>query len=116
MAYKLSIGDCVEYKVTLSVVLPSGETQEHKFKLVGDRIESTALLTEIKQHELTTADWIVEHTRGWSGQRLVLDESGQPAAYSPDALRCLLGIHGATKVIFERYLDHLTAKDGAAKN
>jgi hypothetical protein len=48
-------------------------------------------------------------TTGWSGQQLVLDDDGQPAAFSQEALEFMFGVAGVLDVAVTSYMKESTA-------
>lgn len=67
---------------------------------------------EAENPHLTTADFLREHITDWREQRLVINESGQPVPFSPEAFDTLLSVVGAEMIIFLAYQKAIFASDG----
>ncbi|HEX2545660.1 MAG TPA: hypothetical protein VHL79_12315 [Ramlibacter sp.] len=91
MGFKLAIGNRVA--VQIKGKLPGDSRGSHvnvNFTLEMDRMSQDEVNAAYASGD-TFADFIVKKCHGWDGQRLVLDEStGNPAAYSEEAMRALL--------------------------
>lgn len=101
--YKLAVGPVVEFKVTLAYT-DGSKPCSATLQLQGKRLDEPALRELRGREGQTVADLLVEQLVGWGDQALVLDEAGQPAAFSADALRCLLSLPGAANVVFGEYV------------
>ena len=122
MAYKLAIGNVFEFRVQAAI--KDGRT-EHKLDVhfTADRLtaqEGADLLGgRGDAAEATINDFLLEHISGWRGQKLVLEEDGQPAEFSRDALDVMLSVAGLGMAIYMAYLKALAAADtseGRRKN
>lgn len=122
--YKLAIGNIIIFPVAIAVVDGDSE-RTFSFKLTAARPEESEIRALYEQeghkkvsefHAARCRQWIT----GWTGQGLVLDaETGQPAAFSAEALDCVLAVPGAATVIFNAHMEAVTATAGAqgrAKN
>ncbi|MDP4300342.1 hypothetical protein [Leptothrix discophora] len=52
-------------------------------------------------------DFLLDNIHDWRGQRLVLDEAGQHAAFSREALDCLLDLAGMEQSVYVAYMQAL---------
>lgn len=106
--YRLAIEDRVAVRIRGKV--PGAEIGKHTnidFVLDMERISQTKV-TELAGNTDSMQDVLVARTRGWSGQRLVIDEeTGQPASYNEDAMRALLDFPGMAPFIWAHYLREL---------
>lgn len=116
--FKLVISDTVKFKVKLSVN-DAGVSKEFPFWLEGRRIGLEQLKAEIAENgEMKVGDFHAKACRdnltGWSDQRLVIGDDGQPAPFGPEALDCLLNLPGALSVIHSAYMEAIAASGGTA--
>lgn len=91
-----------------------------KFGLSGGAVHNVVLLCRRRRQaelaslaEINFGDFMGEVTFGWKNQRLVEDEQGQPAEFSPEALQTLFTIPGVSKIAFESFAKENSA---TAKN
>lgn len=105
MVYKLAIAPVVEFEVKLGFTDGAAQ-REAKFTLLGNRIDEPELrrMRSAEGLKKTTIDVLLDQLTGWREQTLVQDDAGQPAAFSADALRCLLTLPNAANVIFDAYI------------
>ena len=54
---------------------------------------------------------MAEVIKGWSGQRLVLEDNGEPAEFSQEALAMMLNVMGVGRILFDAYLKDCGAKE-----
>lgn len=122
MAYKLAIGNVFEFRVQAAI---KDATTEHKIdaRFTADRLtaqEGADLLNGVGEAaEATINEFLLQHISGWRGQKLVLEEDGQPAGFSHDALEAMLGVAGMGMLIYVAYLKAMAATDtseGRRKN
>ncbi|WP_157991425.1 hypothetical protein [Caldimonas tepidiphila] len=121
MTFKLTVADIIELpiKITLN---DAGKTASHFFHLSAQRIsqeEGREALQALQANELETKDFLLEKVCGWRGQRLVVDDSGEPARFSREAFECLLSLAGLPAIVWGAYLRALVLSDGSegrAKN
>ena len=118
MAYKLKIGNDIEIPIHLKL-RNGGRLDEFKFHVTGKRLsadEAREKLTgEGASAELTINDFLLDHLTAWRGQTLVLNEDDQPADFSADALRAMLGVAGVAGHIYLIYLNELAAAGPEAR-
>lgn len=104
MAYKLAVGEFIEFPVTLEFN-DAGNQRKFNFRLVSKRLPEAVLSKHTDQMISAAAsiDGRVEATNAllqsyvtdWRGQNLVLDDEGQPAAFSAEAFAVMLQQNGA---------------------
>lgn len=104
MAYKLAVGDFIEFPLTLEFN-DNGVTRKFAFRLVCKRMPESVLSRHTDQmlSAASTIDGRVEATNAllqayvtdWRGQTLVLDDQGEPADFSAEAFAVMLGQNGA---------------------
>ena len=116
--YKLVISDTVKFQIKLSVN-DAGTKKDFPMWIEGKRIGVDQLKADIDENgELKVMDFHTKVCRanltGWADQRLVIGEDGQPAAFGPEALDCLLGLTGAVGVIHGAYMEAIVASGGTA--
>ena len=56
-------------------------------------------------------DFMAEVITGWSGQRLVLDDNGEPSAFDAEGLDMMLNVMGVANVMFGAYFKECAAKE-----
>lgn len=99
MAFKLAVGNVVDVALKLEVfgqVLP--------LTLVCDRDKATAAADELWVMDAAqAATFLRSVVTGWKDQRLVLDEAGAAADFSPQALDFLLAQDGAPQALAGAY-------------
>lgn len=110
MAFKLAIANVVEIPVRFKVQ-DGGTTKTHAFTLIGDRLDQQQVRDLAKDDETTVKELLMQRLTGWRAQRLVLDDSDQPAPFSPEALECLLSLPGMEMVAYRGYLQALAVAD-----
>lgn len=122
MALTLRVGNFVEFPVSLKVN-DGGTDKTFKFRLTAKRLSSDDwrawFETEENQNksvtEVTEA-LLINHITGWSGQTLVIDDAtGQPAEFSSDGLKLVLGLFQVMGVVQTAYIDALGIKDGSTQ-
>jgi hypothetical protein len=104
MAYKLAVGEFIDFPVTLEFN-DAGTTRKFTFRLVSKRLPESVLSKHTDQLLSATSsiDGRVEATNAllqayvtdWRDQKLVLDDEGQPAPFSAEAFAVMLGQNGA---------------------
>ena len=98
--------------VSVKFTLKDGKAlKTFAFTFTADRLEQDEITARLEDKEKKVRDFMAEVITGWSGQRLVLDADGQPAAFSPDALNALLNVAGVAAVLFNAYLKDCGAKE-----
>lgn len=114
--FNLAIGDKIEFPITL-VLADGAGSKTFKFHLEARRISADELNdqitpgTEVGEKQVT--DVVKTLVTGWREQRLILDEEGNPAEFSVDALEAMLAVSGVANVIYVTYLKAVLASSGA---
>lgn len=108
--YTLAIEDTVELQVKLTVKVKS-VAKLFSFTITATRMAQSEIEARVLDKENKVGDFLAEVITGWSGQRLVLADNGEPADFSADALRALLDVAGVANVIFSVYLRENGAKE-----
>ncbi|MCB4365402.1 hypothetical protein KIH07_16790 [Hydrogenophaga taeniospiralis] len=116
MAFKLAIGDIIDFPVHLKL-RDGGSFKDFKFSLLAKRIDSAQaneLMTSgTTLGDLTIDEFLREKVTGWRGQALVLTEDNQPAPYSVEAFSSLQELPGASLTMYQAYLNAVVASNGA---
>lgn len=118
--YRLVIGDVISVPVKGTLQVDGGAELCFDFKLQMRRLprqEFEGVIEPGSGHPVDS--FVLSNTVGWSGQQIVLDEQGEPAAYSAEALDCMLTIVGMPQRIFQDYMQAMAISNteaGRAKN
>jgi hypothetical protein len=67
--------------------------------------------SESQSADLSIKDFLLDNITDWSGQRLVLDANGEPAAFSRDALDAFLSVGGVLGICWNAYLRECAGKE-----
>lgn len=100
--YILVVSDLVRFKVEGVTKDGDGKEIPFKFSLVADRM-STDELAETMASESKIADTLARIVKGWSDQRLVLEEDRTPAEFTPEAFAALMTIPHMGLMCFNAY-------------
>ncbi len=107
MKFKTAVGNIVQIPVKLT--LRDGTVDKlFAFSLTATR-KTQAEIEETP--ELSVKDFLLDNTTDWSGQRLVLLENNEPAAYSREAFDYMLGQPGVLGVVWGAYQKHTASKE-----
>lgn len=77
------------------------------------RLDQSDVPARLAEHNNEFKGFVTSVVTGWTSQRLVLDEAGQPAAFSAEALALMLNVLGAAGAIYQAYFQDCGA---TAKN
>ena len=113
MKYKLAIADVLGVKVEGSITDDAGVQKPFSFVLQCHRLAHDVMKATVMDKQESIVDFFAKHARGWTGQRLVLDEEGAPAPFTPEALAVLFGIAGMANTCWTAYLNQVVV---SAKN
>lgn len=113
MAYKLAISDLIGVKVEGKNQDKDGSEKPFKFTLVCERKSAEQMKDVVSDKDETAFAFFEKNARDWQGQKLVLDEEGQPAPFNLDSLRVLMSISGMAMLCWQAYLTQVQAN---AKN
>ena len=107
MKFKTAVGNIVQFPVKLSLrdglvdkVFPLTLTATRKTQ---EEIEETP--------ELSVKDFLLDVVSDWQGQRLVLLDNNEPAAFSREALDYMLKQPGVLGVVWGAYQKHTASKE-----
>lgn len=103
---RLAIANTIKFPV--SVMVPDEEGgREVRFQLSGKRHSATewddALDSLRKLGGTGDNAFLQDNISGWSGQDLVVDDSGTPVPYGREAMAMLLSIPGMSVAVFSCY-------------
>lgn len=114
--FRLVVDDVVDFPVSLTL-RNAGKDSTFTFTLMGRRLTSQQALDYFDpagaKSDMTVREVLLANITDWHGQKLVLDASGEPAAFSPEALDAMLDVPGAAMVLLKAYQHALRAHDGA---
>ncbi len=113
MALKLAVGNVIDVPIKITLQ-DGGSPREFAFTLEADRCDADQVQTLVKSDGPETKAFLLEHVRGWRGQRLVLDDADQPAAFSPQALEVMLAVSGVQLIVALSYLEAVAASNSSA--
>lgn len=106
----LAIGNTANVAVKFSLK-DGGINKPFSFNFTAKKYsqdEVTELLSE-KDNKVT--GFMRDVVTGWSGQRLVLDDNGEPSAFDAEALDMMLNVMGVANVMFGAYFKECAAKE-----
>lgn len=107
MKFKLAVDNVV--LIPVKFTLKDGSVNKlFSFTLTANR-KTPEQIEE--QPEQTIKDFLIENVTDWSGQRLVLLESNEPAPFSPEAFDYMLKQPGLLAVIWQQYQRECGAKE-----
>lgn len=127
MALKLRVGNVVEFPIALTAN-DGGAEKTFKFRLTANRLSSEQWrahfdgwrerIKEADAADLSMLDasegLLMQNITGWAEQTLVIDdETGQPASFSAEGLRLMLGLFQAVALVQAAYITALGIKDGS---
>jgi hypothetical protein len=107
MAFKLAIANTIITKVKGAFTDENGQERAFEFQLEQSRIDQAALQASATNNAESTSEFIKRVTTGWRGQRLVQNDDGSDAAFSPEALDVLLSISGMAGYCYRAYLEQV---------
>lgn len=109
--YKLAIDDVVEVPVKFTI--KSGRViKPFTFTLTCTRLfDHDEITARLEEKENKFKEFMAGLVTGWSGQRLVLDEAGQPVEFNDEALNAMLSVPGVAKQCYDAYMREVLAKE-----
>lgn len=114
MAFKLTLGDVIEFPVK-GFVRDGAGSVPISFTACAKRIPVELYRDVLRDGaDITKRDVLADNLTDWRGQRLVRDDQGEYAAYSVAALDMLLSVVGMDTLISQAYFDALQISDTAA--
>jgi hypothetical protein len=105
--YTLSIEDIVDIPVKFTI-RSKGTAKLFTPTLTIKRLN---LESDDCKSEQSIKDFMHENVIGWKDQRLVLDPSGNPADFTPEALAVFLSAPGVTILCWNAYIKEIAAKE-----
>lgn len=107
MSFKISIGNIVQ--VPVKFTLRDGSVDKlFGFSLTAQRRTPEEIEA---QPELSVKDFMLDNVTDWSGQRLVLTENNEPAAFSRDAFDFMLKQPGVLGSVWTAYQKQCASKE-----
>ena len=106
----LAISNNTEFPVKFAIK-DGGVLKTFSFTLTAIRLEQSEVKTRLDDKDGLLKDFLIEVVTGWKGQRLVLDDAGQPAEFSPEGLSMILDVMGVATVCFNAYFKECGAKE-----
>lgn len=101
--FRLAIEDTVEVPVKFTLK-SKGINKAFSFTFDAKRLAQDEISTRLEDKEKKVKDFMGDLVTGWAGQRLVLNEAGEPADFSEDALEVMLNAPGVASILFNAYL------------
>lgn len=104
MGFRLRVGKTIDAEVAFELREEGDAYSLHKVALTLKRLDAEQfeqLMQRAKDGALDDDQLLAELTVGWR-QALVLDDNDQPAAYSLEAMDCLLGLLGLRRLLAEK--------------
>ena len=99
MSFKIAVYDVVQ--VPVKFTLKEGAVNKlFSFTLTAKRKTHEQME---EQPELTIKDFLLENVSDWSGQRLVLSENNEPAAFGAEAFEYMLKQPGLLGILWAAY-------------
>ena len=81
------------------------------FSFTAERLDQDEITERLEDKNKKVKDFMAEVIKGWSGQRLVLEDNGEPAEFSQEALAMMLNVMGVGRILFDAYLKDCGAKE-----
>lgn len=110
--FKLVIADVVEFLVKFTL-LDGKVNKTFSATLTAQRLSQSDITQRLEAGEFKYKDFMLSDglVTDWAGQRLVLDEAGQPAPFGPDAFEVWLNVAGVAQRTFDAYSKACGAKE-----
>ena len=108
----LAIENVVE--VPVKFTLKVGKVNKaFAFTLIAKRLPQDEITARLQEVEFKYLDFMLTPglVTDWAGQRLVLDESGEPAEFGEEAFTLMLKTQGVAQVCFSAYQKEAGAKE-----
>lgn len=110
MQYTLAIGNKLGVVVTGEANAEDGTARPFEFVLECNRLTAEELAQRQADGAATIADFFRTVATGWRNQQIVMDDSGQPAAFSAEALDVLLSVPGMPVRMYLCYLEQVAVR------
>ena len=108
--YTLAIDNLVDVPVKFTIK-SRATVKQFAFTLTAKKLDEDEIQAYLENKDGKIRDFVTDVVTDWSGQRLVLDDAGEPAAFSPDAFAAMLNVAGVAGVFFSAYLKEVRAKE-----
>lgn len=106
----LSISNTSE--ISVKFTLKEGSVNKlFAFSFTAERLDQDEINERLEDKNKKVKDFMAEVIKGWSGQRLVLEDNGEPAEFSQEALAMMLNVMGVGGILFNAYLKDCSAKE-----
>lgn len=110
--YTRAVEDIVE--VPVKFTLKAGKVNKpFAFTLICKRKEQDDITAAFKEVEFNFKNFLesTEVITDWVGQKLVLDQAGNPAEFCPEALSFMLNTPGVAQAVYVAYSKECAAKE-----
>lgn len=108
--YHLAVEDTVEVPVKFTMKV-KGVAKLFAFTFTATRLDQDEITSRLEEKEKKIKDFMADLVTGWTGQRLVLTASDEPADFSPESLDFMLNAPGVAVVFFNAYLKNCGATE-----
>lgn len=99
-------------EVSVKFTLKEGKVNKlFAFTFTATRLDQDEIQERLEDKERKVKAFMAEIITDWQGQRLVLDDAGQPADFSPEALEMLLNVMGVAVICFNAYFKDCGARE-----
>lgn len=106
----LSISNTSE--ISVKFTLKEGSVNKlFAFSFTAERLDQDEINERLEDKNKKVKDFMAGVITGWSGQRLVLEDNGEPAEFSQEALAMMLNVMGVGGILFNAYLKDCGAKE-----
>lgn len=99
-------------EISVKFTLKEGSVNKlFAFSFTAIRLDQDEITERIEEKNKKVKDFMAEVITGWSGQRMVLEDNGEPAAFSQEALAMMLNVMGVGSILFNAYMKDCGAKE-----
>ena len=99
-------------EISVKFTLKEGSVNKlFAFTFTAVRLDQDEISERMDDRNKKVKDFMADVITGWSGQRLVLEDNGEPAAFSAEALAMMLNVMGVAGILFAAYLKDCGAKE-----
>jgi hypothetical protein len=107
MQFKLAVGNVIQ--VPIKFTLKDGAVNKlFSFTLTANRKTPEELE---EQPEISVLDYLYENVTDWTGQRLILQDNNEPAAFSREAFEYFLKLPDVLQMVWAAYKRECWAKE-----
>lgn len=109
--FKFAVAPVV--RVPVKIVAADGQkSPTFNFTLICKRLQQSEVSERVNTDAQTVREFMSDVVTGWENQSLLLEEAtGEPAAFSAEALNALFEFPGAAFVAYQSYLKHFGTKE-----